>query len=174
MSEPTKAEPAPRRVLGIDPGSARLGYAVVDELRGTLALVVCGVIETPKGEPMPQRLLQLYTQLSALVAEQKPAEVAVEELFFAKNPTTIISVGEARGVALLVAAGAGIPVFEYKPMAVKQAVHGYGLAKKEQVGEMVRVLLGLERVPRPDDAADAAAIAICHLHTSRLTLRVRV
>ena len=174
MSEPKKADPAPRRVLGIDPGSARLGYAVVEELRGKLALVVCGVIETSKAEPMAQRLLQLYTQLSALVAEQKPAEVAIEELFFAKNPTTIISVGEARGVALLVAAGAGLPIFEYKPMAVKQAVHGYGLAKKEQVGEMVRVLLGLEHVPRPDDAADAAAIAICHLHTSRLMLRVRV
>jgi crossover junction endodeoxyribonuclease RuvC len=165
------AGPRTRRVMGIDPGSARLGYAIVEERRGQLALVVCGVVQTPKDEPMPQRLLQLYTELSALVADQTPAEMAVEELFFAKNPTTIISVGEARGVALLVAAGASIPVFEYKPMAVKQAVHGYGLAKKEQVGEMVRVLLGLEHVPRPDDAADAAAIAICHLHTSHLSVR---
>lgn len=176
MSDPTKTAPAPtrapRRVLGIDPGSARLGYAVVEEQRGKLSLLTCGVVETPKGQPMPQRLLQLHTALTALVATQAPAEMAVEELFFAKNPTTIISVGEARGVALLVAASAGIPVFEYKPMAVKQAVHGYGLAKKEQVGEMVRVLLGLEHVPRPDDAADAAAIAICHLHTSHVTARI--
>jgi crossover junction endodeoxyribonuclease RuvC len=160
--------------LGIDPGSARLGYAVVEERHGTLSLVVCGVVETPKSEAMPQCLLQLFNALTALVSAQVPSEMAVEELFFAKNPTTIISVGEARGVALLVAASAGIPVFEYKPMAVKQAVHGYGLAKKEQVGEMVRVLLGLEHVPRPDDASDAAAIAICHLHTLRPTQRVRV
>lgn len=172
MSLPTKSASgprAPRRVLGIDPGSARLGYAVVEEQRGKLSLLVCGVVETPKSDPMPQRLLQLYTALTAVMAAQAPSEMAVEELFFAKNPTTIISVGEARGVALLVGAAAGIPVFEYKPMAVKQAVHGYGLATKEQVGEMVRVLLGLEHVPRPDDAADAAAIAICHLHTSHVS-----
>jgi crossover junction endodeoxyribonuclease RuvC len=160
--------PGVRRALGIDPGTARLGYAVVEEYRSQLCLIVCGVVETPKEMPMPQRLLELHTRLTAIVTEHAPQEMAVEELFFAKNVTTVISVGQARGVALLVAAAAGLPVCEYKPMQVKQAVHGYGLAKKDQVGEMVRVLLGLDSVPRPDDAADAAAIAICHLHTSHL------
>lgn len=162
------SRPGVRRALGIDPGTARLGYAVVEEYRSRLSLIVCGVVETPKEMPMPQRLLQLHTSITAIVQEHSPQEMAVEELFFAKNVTTVISVGQARGVALLVAAAAGLPVCEYKPMQVKQAVHGYGLAKKDQVGEMVRVLLGLDSVPRPDDAADAAAIAICHLHTSHI------
>jgi crossover junction endodeoxyribonuclease RuvC len=162
---------AVRRVIGVDPGTARLGYAVVEEQRSRLSLVACGVIETPKSQTMPQRLLQLFTELSGIVREHAPREMAVEELFFAKNTTTVIAVGQARGIALLVAAEAGISVSEYKPMHVKQAVHGYGLATKEQVGEMVRVLLGLASVPKPDDAADAAAIAICHLHTSHLAGR---
>jgi crossover junction endodeoxyribonuclease RuvC len=161
-----------RRALGIDPGTARLGYAVVEEQRSTLTLLACGVIETPAGLPMPQRLLQLYHDLSEIVQAYEPREMAVEELFFAKNTTTVISVGQARGIALLVGAEAGLRISEYKPMQVKQAVHGYGLAKKEQVGEMVRMLLGLPAVPRPDDAADAAAIAICHLHTSHLSERL--
>ena len=137
-----------------------------------LALLACGVIATPAGLPMPQRLLQLYHDLSEIVQAYEPREMAVEELFFAKNTTTVISVGQARGIALLVGAEAGLRISEYKPMQVKQAVHGYGLAKKEQVGEMVRMLLGLSAVPQPDDAADAAAIAICHLHTSHLSERV--
>src|SRR6185437_1126470 len=113
--------------------------------------------------------LSIYDDLREIVREHSPTAMAVEELFFAKNVTTIVTVGQARGIALLVAAEAGLGVFEYKPMQVKQAVHGYGLAKKEQVGEMVRVLLGLDSVPRPDDAADAAAIAICHLHSAHLS-----
>jgi crossover junction endodeoxyribonuclease RuvC len=161
-----------RRAIGIDPGTARLGYAVVEEHRSMLALLACGVIATPAGLPMPQRLLQLYHDLSEIVQAYEPREMAVEELFFAKNTTTVISVGQARGIALLVGAEAGLRISEYKPMQVKQAVHGYGLAKKEQVGEMVRMLLGLSAVPQPDDAADAAAIAICHLHTSHLSERV--
>ena len=165
-----RGEPAaPRRVIGVDPGTARLGYAIVEEQRGRLRLETCGVIETPKTQPMPQRLLALFEQLSAIVRDHAPREMAVEELFFAKNVTTAVTVGQARGVALLVAAQAGIPVAEYKPMHVKQAVHGYGLATKEQVGEMVRVLLRLPHVPTPDDAADAAAIAICHLNTLRVS-----
>ncbi len=160
-----------RRAIGIDPGTARLGYAVVEEQRGSLSLVTCGVVETPSGQQMPQRLLHLFTSLSQIVREFAPHEMAVEELFFAKNTTTVISVGQARGIALLVAAEAGLRVCEYKPMQVKQAVHGYGLASKAQLGEMVRVLLHLTSVPRPDDAADAAAIAICHLHTSHLEHR---
>ena len=168
LAQPRR-EAAPRRTLGIDPGTARLGYAVVEERDGSLTLVVCGCIETAKTLAMPQRLLALYEQLTTIVTTHQPAEMAVEELFFAKNTTTVISVGQARGVALLVAASAALSVYEYKPMLVKQAVHGYGLASKEQVGEMVRVLLRLDQIPRPDDAADAAAIAICHLHTSKLT-----
>lgn len=169
---PREAQASARRSLGVDPGTARLGYAIVEEQHGKLALVTCGCIETPKTLPMPQRLLRLFTELSAIVRAHQPREMAVEELFFAKNTTTVIGVGQARGIALLVAAEAGLSVSEYKPMHVKQAVHGYGLATKEQVGEMVRVLLGLPSVPRPDDAADAAAIAICHLHTSHLNARL--
>ena len=116
---------------------------------------------------MHERLARLYDELTEAVRTYQPEEMAVEELFFAKNVTTAVSVGQARGIALLVAAQAGISVHEYKPMQVKQAVHGYGLASKEQVGEMVRVLLRLDAVPKPDDAADAAAIAICHLNTFR-------
>jgi crossover junction endodeoxyribonuclease RuvC len=158
-----------RRALGVDPGTARLGYAVIEEQRGKLRLLVGGVVETPKTLAMPQRLLQLFQDLSAIVRDFRPTEMAVEELFFAKNTSTVISVGQARGIALLVAAESGLTVHEYKPMHVKQAVHGYGLATKDQVGEMVRVLLELPTVLRPDDASDAAAIAICHLHTSHLS-----
>jgi crossover junction endodeoxyribonuclease RuvC len=155
----------PRRALGVDPGTARLGYAVLEERGSALALVTCGVLNTRAGHPMPDRLREIYEGLRAIVAEYAPREMAVEELFFAKNVTTAVTVGQARGIALLVAAQSGLVVHEYKPMQVKQAVHGYGLATKAQVGEMVRVLLGLASVPSPDDAADAAAIAICHLHS---------
>lgn len=156
-----------RRTIGIDPGTARLGYAVVETEHGTPRLLVCGVVTTPKGLAMHERLLSIYDDLREIVREHAPASMAVEELFFAKNVTTAVSVGQARGIALLVGAQAGLSVYEYKPMQVKQAVHGYGLASKEQVGEMVRVLLRLDAVPKPDDAADAAAIAICHLNTAR-------
>ncbi|MGO8949256.1 MAG: crossover junction endodeoxyribonuclease RuvC [Ktedonobacterales bacterium] len=166
----TDADELARRTLGIDPGTARLGYAVVEKQRSKLALIQGGVIETPKTLPMPERLLLLFRELTRIIAEAQPDEVAIEELFFAKNTTTVISVGQARGVALLVAAESGLAVHEYKPMQVKQAVHGYGLATKEQVGEMVRVLLALPHPLRPDDAADAAAIAICHLHTLHIPL----
>ncbi len=164
--------PGARRALGVDPGSARLGFAVVEEYRSSLTLLTCGCIETAKSLPMPERLLQLFHELSAVVREFAPREMAIEELFFAKNVTTIIAVGQARGIALLVGAEAGLPVSEYKPMHIKQAVHGYGLAEKKQVGEMVKILLGLPAVPKPDDAADAAAVAICHLHTSHVAQRL--
>jgi crossover junction endodeoxyribonuclease RuvC len=157
-----------RRTLGIDPGTARLGYAVIEEERNKLTLIRGGVIETSKALSMPERLLQLFHELSSFVKDLRPTDMAVEELFFAKNTTTVISVGQARGIALLVAAEYGLTVHEYKPMQVKQAVHGYGLATKQQVGEMVRVLLELPYALRPDDASDAAAIAICHLHTLRV------
>ena len=158
----------PRRTIGIDPGTARLGYAVVESSNSKLSLLVCGVISTPATEKkMENRLLTIYNELSEIVGLHHPQDMAVEELFFAKNVTTAVGVGQARGVALLVAAQANLALSEYKPMQVKQAVHGYGLASKNQVGEMVRVLLRLDAIPRPDDAADAAAIAICHLNTFR-------
>ncbi|HEV8192858.1 MAG TPA: crossover junction endodeoxyribonuclease RuvC [Ktedonobacterales bacterium] len=157
----------PRRTIGIDPGTARLGYAVVESNHSQLSLLTCGVINTLSTEKMENRLLAIYAELSEIVGTHHPQDMAVEELFFAKNVTTAVGVGQARGIALLVAAQAGLALSEYKPMQVKQAVHGYGLASKSQVGEMVRVLLRLEAIPRPDDAADAAAIAICHLNTFR-------
>jgi crossover junction endodeoxyribonuclease RuvC len=160
---------AARVVLGIDPGTARLGYAAIRAAGNLLTLVEAGVIATPSHTGMELRLRQIYHDLTALIARLRPAEFAVEELFFAKNSTTAIGVGQARGVALLAAAEGGLSVSEYKPMQVKQAVHGYGLATKAQVGEMVRTLLRLPAPLHPDDAADAAAIAICHLHSSHLT-----
>ncbi len=157
-----------RRAIGIDPGTARLGYAVIEAQGEKLTVLACQAIATSPKLAMPQRLLRIYTELGEVVRAHAPGEMAVEELFFAKNVTTAVAVGQARGVALLVAAQAGLAVSEYKPMQVKQAVHGYGLATKEQVGEMVRILLHLPHVPTPDDAADAAAIAICHLNTMRV------
>jgi crossover junction endodeoxyribonuclease RuvC len=138
---------------------------------GKLSLVRADVISTPAGVEMHLRLQRIFRGLSAIIAETQPREMAVEELFFAKNATTAIGVGQARGVALLAAAEAGLPVSEYKPMQVKQAIHGYGLATKAQVGEMVRVLLGLPALLSPDDAGDAAAIAICHLHSTHVMAR---
>jgi crossover junction endodeoxyribonuclease RuvC len=157
-------------VLGVDPGTARLGYAVVRGEGNRLALVSADVIVTPPDIEMHLRLQRIFHALSEVIQRTQPAEVAVEELFFAKNATTAIGVGQAHGIALLAAAEAGLSVSEYKPMQVKQAIHGYGLATKAQVGEMVRVLLGLEAPLRPDDTADAAAIAICHLHTTHFLL----
>ena len=145
----------------------------------SMALVLAWGLLLPGGGTAQQKVAKIGMSLPLTGADadsadaiRKGAEMAVEELFFAKNTTTVIAVGQARGIALLVAAEAGLAVSEYKPMHVKQAVHGYGLATKEQVGEMVRVLLGLPSVPRPDDAADAAAVAICHLHTSHLSARL--
>jgi crossover junction endodeoxyribonuclease RuvC len=157
-----------RRTIGIDPGTARLGCAVIEKSGADLLLLKCAALVTSPKAPMHTRLAQLYDELTDIVRAHAPTEMAIEELFFAKNVTTAVAVGQARGVALLVASQAGLLVAEYKPMQIKQAVHGYGLASKEQVGEMVRVLLRLREIPRPDDAADAAAIAICHLNTLRV------
>src|SRR6202023_236757 len=157
--------PAPRIALGIDPGTAIVGYAVVAERGSELSMIACDVITTPAGMPLAQRLQQIYTPLSEIVATYKPDEAAMEELFFAKNARTAMTVGQARGVAMLALANGGLSVAEYTPKQVKQAVTGYGGAPKDQVGEMVRILLKLTSVPRPDDAADAAAVAICHLNT---------
>jgi crossover junction endodeoxyribonuclease RuvC len=152
--------------LGVDPGTAITGFGLVRD-DGDLSLVACGVITTPAGTPLAERLLAIHRELAALIEQHEPEAVAVEELFFSKNVRTAMSVGQARGVVLLAAAQAGLPVFHYKPTEVKQAVSGYGGADKAQVQEMVRLLLGLDAVPQPDDAADAVAVAVCHLHGAR-------
>lgn len=155
-------------VLGIDPGTATTGYGLVQETpQGQLEVVKYGVILTPAGELPEKRLLYLYQQLKELILLHRPDSAAVEKLFFQRNVSTAISVGQARGVILLSLAECGVVVTEYNPLDVKQAVAGYGGAEKKQVQQMVKALLNLEDVPRPDDAADALAIAICHLHSSR-------
>jgi crossover junction endodeoxyribonuclease RuvC len=155
--------------LGLDPGLAITGYGLVRETAdGELALVAYGAITTSANDPLPQRLLSIAEELDRLVAEHEPDVVAIEELFFCRNVTTALIVGQARGVAMLTVARHGVPIYEYKPMAVKQAVSGYGNASKAQVQEMVRLLLNLGEVPQPDDAADGVAVAICHLHSARL------
>jgi crossover junction endodeoxyribonuclease RuvC len=161
-----------RVALGIDPGTAIVGYAIVSATGNTLSMIACDVITTPAGMPLAQRLQQIYQRLSEIIAKYQPTEAAMEELFFAKNARTALMVGQARGVAMLALANGGLTIAEYTPRQVKQAVTGYGSADKSQVGEMVRILLNLRAVPRPDDAADAAAVAICHLNTVPL-LRTR-
>ncbi len=158
--------------LGIDPGTATTGYGFVASAGDRLTLVECGVVATPADESLPQRLQTIYAGLTSLIRLHHPDSVAVEELFFSRNVRTALAVGQARGVALLAAAHAGLPVYEYTPLQVKQAVAGYGRADKEQVQAMVRVLLGLDRIPQPDDAADAIAIAICHLFSFGLQQRL--
>jgi crossover junction endodeoxyribonuclease RuvC len=155
-------------VLGIDPGTAITGYGLVREDDEGLTLVRCGVITTPADQLLPQRLQAIYRGLAAIIGQHRPDQVAVEELFFSRNVRTALSVGQARGVVLLAAAEAGLPLHEYKPLEVKQTVAGYGGADKRQVQEMVRMLLNLEQVPEPDDAADAVAVAVCHIHSARM------
>ena len=154
--------------LGIDPGTATTGYGLVRLTRdGSLVAVKYGVILTPKESSAPARLEMLFNQLKKLLKEHKPDTAAVEKLFFSRNVTTAIAVGQARGVVMLCMQQAGIEPFEYTPNEVKQAVAGYGSADKKQVQEMVRTLLQLDSIPKPDDAADALAIAITHLNTRR-------
>jgi len=163
-SDSSATNSGPRIALGIDPGTAILGYAVVAARGSDLSMIACDVITTPAGMPLAQRLQILYEGLSKIVSTYRPHEAAMEELFFAKNARTALTVGHGRGVAMLALANGGLSIAEYTPKQVKQAVTGYGGANKEQVGEMVRILLRLTSIPRPDDAADAAAVAICHLH----------
>jgi len=150
------------RILGLDPGTATTGYGIIDVEDGELKLVDYGVIETAAGEPAEQRLQSIFRQTNSLIATYRPERAAVEQLFFGRNITTAIAVGQARGVLLLALADAAIPISEYSPPKVKEAVTGYGKAEKAQMQLMVRHLLGLEESPRPDDAADALAVAITH------------
>jgi crossover junction endodeoxyribonuclease RuvC len=154
-------------VLGIDPGVSRCGYGAVAAAGGGLSALACGVIRTPPGDPLPDRLSALFAELEGLVAELRPAAVAVERVFFQANVRTAMSVGQASGLALTVAARAGVPVGQYTPNEVKQAVAGYGAAGKAQVQAMVARLLHLPEAPKPPDAADALALAICHLSAGR-------
>jgi crossover junction endodeoxyribonuclease RuvC len=160
-------------VLGIDPGTATTGYGVVRDTEAGLEPVAYGVITTPAGASAPERLLSIYHELKRLIAHHLPATAAVEKLFFQRNVSTAMTVGQARGVALLALAEAGVPVGEYNPRDVKQAVCGYGGADKAQVQHMVQALLNLPDLPRPDDAADALAVAICHLNTVAVQARLR-
>ncbi|MBI4762241.1 MAG: crossover junction endodeoxyribonuclease RuvC [Chloroflexota bacterium] len=154
--------------IGIDPGTATTGFGLVRLMPdGELVAVKYGVILTPKESPAPARLEMLYDQMRRLLAEHKPDTAAVEKLFFQRNVTTALAVGQARGVIMLALQQAGIEAFEYTPNEIKQAVAGYGSAQKRQVQEMVRALLQLDSIPKPDDAADALAVAITHLNTKR-------
>jgi len=156
-------------VIGIDPGTAITGYGLVRENEsGELIAKAYGVVRTPANLPMPKRLQQIYTTLNDIILLHRPDCAAVEKLFFKKNVRTAISVGQARGVSLLALAEANIIIEEYTPLEVKQAVVGYGGAEKSQVQHMVSVLLNLEEIPRPDDAADALAVAICHINSHRM------
>ena len=159
------------RILGIDPGYGITGFAVIEAQRGASQLLNCGIITTPAGTDFSARLEMIYEDMRTLLATAKPEAVAIEELFFGQNVTTGIGVAQSRGVILLAIRQAGLPVYSYKPMQVKQAVVGYGNATKHQVQDMTRRLLHLEKLPKPDDAADAIAIALCHARsaTSLLT-----
>ncbi len=155
-------------VLGIDPGTATTGYGLVRDLPDSnLQVVDYGTFVTPAGLPAPERLSMLYHRLQEILLLHRPDSAAVEKLFFQSNVKTALAVGQARGVVLLALAEAGLEIAEYTPNEVKQAVVGYGGADKKQVQEMVRVLLAMPEIPKPDDAADALAIAITHLHTRR-------
>jgi crossover junction endodeoxyribonuclease RuvC len=160
------------RVLGIDPGIAIMGFGFIDKIGHRLVPVQYGCIETEAGTPTEVRLRQIYESACALLDRYQPDTIAVEKLFFSKNVTNAFTVGQARGVLLLAAAQRGIPVGEYTPMQVKQAVAGYGGAEKRQIQEMVKMLLKLQTVPKPDDVADALAVAICHAHAAALNDRL--
>jgi crossover junction endodeoxyribonuclease RuvC len=157
-----------RIILGIDPGTATMGWGVIRQEGNRLYYMQHGAIITPSGWEMPRRLGRLFDGVTELAKGYRPETVAVEELFFNTNVTTAITVGQARGVALLAAYRAGIEVAEYTPLQVKQAITSYGRAEKRQVQEMVKSLLNLREIPRPDDAADGLAIAVCHAFSSRM------
>lgn len=151
------------RIIGIDPGTGILGFGIIEAGEyGKCTLVDGGVIRTPVKEDETVRLQTIFEELKDIITQSKPAEMAIEKLFFAKNVTTAMSVAQARGVAIVAGTQAGLAVAEYTPLQIKQALTGYGRAQKKQMQEMVRIMLGLKEVPRPDDCADALAVAITH------------
>ena len=155
-------------ILGIDPGFADTGFGVIKKLGQKIEVLDYGSIKTVAGQAFELRLKYIYEQISSLIKNYQPDYFSIEQLFFYTNTTTAIKVGQARGVALLVAAQNKLPIYEYTPLQVKQALTGYGAADKNQVGQMVKNVLGLEKVPRPDDAADALAIAVCCLNSLKI------
>src|SRR3954469_5607446 len=159
-------------VLGVDPGVSRCGYGCVESARGQTKAIAVGVLSTPPSQPLPERLAALDTDIRELIADLRPNVVAVERLFFQTNVRTAMSVGQASGLVLAAASLAGCEVVQYTPNQVKQAVAGYGAAGKEQVQRMVQSLLGLAEVPRPPDAADALALALCHVAAAPLQARL--
>lgn len=162
-------------ILGIDPGLATMGYGVISAVHGNFSVIDYGVVTTPKELTLPQRLKQLEEGVTELITTFKPENIAIEELFFTKNITTGIPVAEARGVILLTAVkNLGDEVYEYTPNQIKMAITGYGGADKIQMQHMVQALLRLKKVPRPDDAADALAAALCHAQTSRMTTEFKI
>jgi crossover junction endodeoxyribonuclease RuvC len=157
------------RILGIDPGTGIMGFGVIEaDKSGKVKLIDGGVIRTKIHQPLDERLMEIYRHLASEIARTKPTVMAIEQLFFAQNVTTAISVSHARGVAMLAGKLAGLEITEYTPLQIKQALTGYGRADKKQMQEMVRVLLGLKEVPKPDDCADALATAITHSMTARV------
>ena len=162
------------KILGIDPGYAIIGWGVLQYERGRFAPVDFGAVTTAAGTPFVERLQQIYTDLSLILAKHQPDAMAIEKLYFQNNQKTAIEVAEARGVILLAAQNAGVPIYEYTPLQVKSAVTGYGQAQKPQVMEMTRRLLRLQQVPRPDDTADALAIAICHAQMGGTALKRQI
>ena len=156
------------RILGIDPGTATVGYGVVDKIGASPVMVRYGTITTSPKQSAPMRLLVLHEELNSIIDEFSPDVIVMEQLFFAKNQTTAIAVGKACGVLQLVAAQRGLPVIEYTPPEIKLAVVGYGNAEKKQVQYKIQRILGLDECPKPDDAADALALCVCHAHAEKL------
>jgi crossover junction endodeoxyribonuclease RuvC len=153
------------RILGIDPGTGILGFGVIEVIRGKATLVDAGVVRTPPHTPLDERLVDIYESLQEVIRETKPDEMSIEKLFFAQNVTTAMSVSHARGVAMLAGKQGGLTIYEYTPLQIKQGLTGYGKATKKQVQEMVRIILNLKEVPKPDDCADAIAAALLHAQT---------
>ena len=152
------------KIFGIDPGSERTGYGCVETDGSRHRMIVCGAISAPPHATFPEKLLVIHTRLAALLADCRPESVAIENLFYSNNVRSALKLGHARGVAMLAAIEAGVTVVEYTPAEIKRAVVGYGRAEKPQVAQMVKMLLGLDSIPKPHDATDALAVAICHLH----------
>lgn len=156
-------------ILGIDPGIAILGFGLVQYIANKFTVIDYGAVTTNAGTPMPERLNLIYDELTGIIERYKPDAIAVEELFFNKNIKTALMVGHARGVAVLAGSKSKVPVYEYTPLQVKQAVVGYGRAEKSQIQQMVKILLNLREIPKPDDVADALAVAICHGNSSNFS-----
>ena len=157
------------RILGIDPGTVNMGFGVVDDDDGSLTVAEYGAISAPPRSPIGERLLFIYRNLLDIITHHSPDVLAIEQPFFAKNARSALAIGRSQAIAILAAATQGIPVYEYSPAQVKQQVSNYGASSKEQVQEMVKLQLGLAVIPEPDDAADALAVALCHISENRLT-----